>query len=54
MVAPGSKTPVALETNEKTVYETQLAYQRLAAWRQSGKSLARLAALPSVSDTPSF
>jgi tetratricopeptide (TPR) repeat protein len=45
---------VALETNDPTAYETQLAYQRLGGWRQSGKSLARLAALPPASDTPSF
>jgi hypothetical protein len=45
---------VALETNERTAYETQLADQRLGGWRQSGKSLARLAALLAASDTPFF
>lgn len=45
---------VALETNVKSVYETQLAYQRLGGWRQSGRSIARLAALPAGEDTPEF
>jgi tetratricopeptide (TPR) repeat protein len=45
---------VALESNERTAYETQLAFQRLGGWRQSGKSLARLAALPAAADTPTF
>jgi hypothetical protein len=45
---------VALETHEPTTDETQLAFQRLADWRVSGKSLARLAALPAAFDTPSF
>jgi hypothetical protein len=43
---------VALQTYEGTTDETQLAFQRLADWRVSGKSLARLAALPAASDTP--
>ncbi len=45
---------VALETNVRSVYETQLAYQRLGGWRQSGRSIARLAALPAGEDTPKF
>jgi hypothetical protein len=43
-----------LETHEPTTDETQLAFQRLADWRVSGKSLARLTALPAAFDTPSF
>jgi hypothetical protein len=43
---------VALQTYEGTTDETQLAFQRLADWRVSGKSLARLAALPAASNTP--
>jgi hypothetical protein len=45
---------VALETNVLSVYETQLAFQRLAGWRQTGSSIARLAALPAGEDTPKF
>lgn len=37
---------VALESGQPDAHETRLAFERLAAWRASGKSLSRLAALP--------
>jgi hypothetical protein len=33
------------------MFEVQVAYDRLAEWRSTGKSLARLAPLPCSSDT---
>jgi hypothetical protein len=45
---------VALETHVGSVYETQLAYQRLGGWQQSGRSIATLSALPAGEDTPRF
>ena len=40
----------ALESGPPEAYERRLAFERLAAWTSSGKSLARLAALPAAAD----